>query len=164
MSDDEYGGGGGRDDFDFDGPGYAEGQFADDAYDLLAAETEGAAEDGVDATQVNGVNGVEHDQEMANGEEQPVPASGAGMAGERQPNKDRITTPYLTKYERARILGTRALQISMNAPVLVPLDGETDALQIAIKELSQRKIPLIIRRYLPDGSFEDWSVSELITD
>jgi len=53
---------------------------------------------------------------------------------------------------------------SMNAPVLVPLDGETDALQIAIKELSQRKIPLIIRRYLPDGSFEDWSVSELISE
>jgi len=70
----------------------------------------------------------------------------------------------LTKYERARILGTRALQISMNAPILVPLDGETDALQIAIKELSQRKIPLVIRRYLPDGSFEDWSVSELISD
>ena len=54
--------------------------------------------------------------------------------------------------------------VSMNAPVLVPLDGETDALQIAIKELSQRKIPLVIRRYLPDGSFEDWSVSELISD
>jgi DNA-directed RNA polymerases I, II, and III subunit RPABC2 len=53
---------------------------------------------------------------------------------------------------------------SMNAPVLVPLDGETDALQIAIKELSQRKIPLIIRRFLPDGSFEDWSVSELISE
>ncbi|KIP10105.1 hypothetical protein PHLGIDRAFT_273104 [Phlebiopsis gigantea 11061_1 CR5-6] len=91
-------------------------------------------------------------------------AAGAGLAGERQANKVRVTTPYLTKYERARVLGTRALQISMNAPVLVPLDGETDALQIAIKELSQRKIPLIIRRYLPDGSFEDWSVSELITD
>jgi len=83
---------------------------------------------------------------------------------EPQPNKVRITTPYLTKYERARVLGTRALQISMNAPVLVPLDGETDALQIAIKELSQRKIPLIIRRFLPDGSFEDWSVSELISE
>ena len=56
----------------------------------------------------------------------------------------------------------------MNAPVLVPLDGETDALQIAIKELSQRKIPLIIRRYLPDGSFEgflhDWDVSMLTED
>ena len=52
----------------------------------------------------------------------------------------------------------------MNAPILVPLEGETDPLEIATKELSQRKIPLIIRRYLPDGSFEDWSVSELITD
>ncbi|KAF8578754.1 RNA polymerase Rpb6 [Ramaria rubella] len=83
---------------------------------------------------------------------------------ERKPNKVRVTTPYLTKYERARVLGTRALQISMNAPVLVPLDGESDALQIAIKELSQGKTPLIIRRYLPDGSFEDWSVSELISE
>jgi len=33
------------------------------------------------------------------------------IAGERQPNKERVTTPYLTKYERARVLGTRALQI-----------------------------------------------------
>jgi DNA-directed RNA polymerases I, II, and III subunit RPABC2 len=52
----------------------------------------------------------------------------------------------------------------MNAPVLVPTDGETDPLQIAIKELAQRKIPLIIRRFLPDGSFEDWSVAELISE
>lgn len=39
----------------------------------------------------------------------------------------------------------------MNAPVLVDLEGETDPLQIAIKELNQKKIPLIVRRYLPDG-------------
>ena len=72
----------------------------------------------------------------------------------------------------------------MNAPVLVPLEnGESDPLDIALKELSQNKIPLIVRRFLPDGSFEDWqcvvlvwsvsnfvftfpifSVSELITD
>lgn len=38
-------------------------------------------------------------------------SGGAGLRGERQPNKERITTPYLTKYERARVLGTRALQI-----------------------------------------------------
>lgn len=144
---------------------------------------DGAALTGEEAeAQVNGVNGIDHDQEMAHVEETQESGAGAGLAGERQPNKVRVTTPYLTKYERARILGTRALQIrcrliviarlsytesfliSMNAPVLVPLDGETDALQIAIKELSQRKIPLIIRRYLPDGSFEDWSVSELISD
>jgi DNA-directed RNA polymerase I, II, and III subunit RPABC2 len=87
------------------------------------------------------------------------------------PNDQRNTTPFMTKYEKARILGTRALQIrwvfgsratteavrcadrvrSMNAPVLVDLEGETDPLQIAIKELREKKIPLIVRRYLPDG-------------
>lgn len=62
-----------------------------------------------------GVNGAEHDQEMANGEasqpQQDPSTSGAGMRGEREANKVRVTTPYLTKYERARVLGTRALQI-----------------------------------------------------
>lgn len=74
----------------------------------------------------------------------------------------RITTPFMTKYERARVLGTRALQISMCAPIMVELENETDPLQIAMKELKAKKIPLIIRRYLPDGSFEDWSIDELI--
>lgn len=152
---------------------------------MLAEPQDGVEEGQADESQMNGIeglNGAEHDHDMVNGsapqEQQSAPQ--AGLTGERQPNKVRVTTPYLTKYERARILGTRALQIrhvwchtpptealtrhSMNAPILVPLDGETDALQIAIKELSQRKIPLVIRRYLPDGSFEDWSVSELISD
>ncbi|KAF7784054.1 hypothetical protein Agabi119p4_219 [Agaricus bisporus var. burnettii] len=158
MSDDGFDGGAVADDYDYGG-GYQEETFEEN-YDILGQEQEGEGAEG-EETQANGVSGAE-DQPMANGEE--VAPNVAVTTGERQPNKVRITTPYLTKYERARILGTRALQISMNAPVLVPLDGETDALQIAIKELSQRKIPLIIRRYLPDGSFEDWSVSELITD
>lgn len=58
-------------------------------------------------------------------------------ANEQTPreNTKRITTPYMTKYERARVLGTRALQIAMCAPVMVELEGETDPLQIAMKEL-----------------------------
>uniref|UniRef100_A0A0K0G3U4 RPB6 homolog n=1 Tax=Strongyloides venezuelensis TaxID=75913 RepID=A0A0K0G3U4_STRVS len=74
---------------------------------------------------------------------------------------EKITTPFMTKYERARILGTRALQIALGAPVMVELEGETDPLEIARKELKEQKIPIIIRRYLPDGSFEDWGVDEL---
>eukprot|EP00656_Telonema_subtile_P003283 TRINITY_DN114_c0_g1_i1.p1 TRINITY_DN114_c0_g1~~TRINITY_DN114_c0_g1_i1.p1 ORF type:complete len:125 (+),score=30.38 TRINITY_DN114_c0_g1_i1:176-550(+) len=74
----------------------------------------------------------------------------------------RNTTRYMTKYERARVLGTRALQISMGAPVMVSLQGETDPLDIANKELKKKKIPLMVRRYLPDGSYEDWGVDELI--
>ncbi|KAL8759071.1 MAG: hypothetical protein Q9199_001025 [Rusavskia elegans] len=60
------------------------------------------------------------------------------------PKDQRSTTPYMTKYERARVLGTRALQISMNAPVLVDIEGATDPLQIAIKELKEKKIPLVV--------------------
>jgi DNA-directed RNA polymerase I, II, and III subunit RPABC2 len=176
MSDDGYDGGGAGDDYGYDGPGYTDNAF-DDGYDLLAnqdGDPNGTGEDGLTAPggeigheDVGGT--AQYDQEMANGTADAQPGQQTQsqqrvQEAERVPNKDRVTTPYLTKYERARILGTRALQISMNAPILVPLDGETDALQIAIKELSQRKIPLVIRRYLPDGSFEDWAVSELITD
>jgi DNA-directed RNA polymerase I, II, and III subunit RPABC2 len=85
-------------------------------------------------------------------------STGIGRARARN---ERVTTPYLTKYERGRILGTRALQISDNAPIMVPLDGETDPYTIAYKELVQRVIPFCVRRYLPDGSYEDWALTEL---
>ena len=42
--------------------------------------------------------------------------------------------------------------------------GETDPLKIANKELRDRKIPLVVRRYLPDGSYEDWPIRDLIID
>ncbi|CAO3673111.1 unnamed protein product [Umbelopsis ramanniana] len=79
-------------------------------------------------------------------------------------SKERVTTPYMTKYERARVLGTRALQISLNAPVMIELNGESDPLVIAMKELREKKIPLIVRRFLPDNSYEDWHVKDLIVE
>lgn len=80
-------------------------------------------------------------------------------------NTERITSHFLTKYERARILGTRALQLSKNAPPMVmPDSGETDPYKLAEYELSRGKIPFIIRRYLPDHTYEDWPVSELTYD
>ena len=81
-----------------------------------------------------------------------------------RPPEQRITTPYLTKYERARILGTRATQISHNAPVLVDLEGEYDPLAIAEKELRELAIPMTIRRYLPDNTYEEWQLNELEVD
>jgi DNA-directed RNA polymerase I, II, and III subunit RPABC2 len=83
---------------------------------LLAETTEGAEEAQGEETQMNGVeglNGAELDHDMVAGSapHEPSIAPPTGLSGERQPNKVRVTTPYLTKYERARILGTRALQI-----------------------------------------------------
>ncbi|XP_039794187.1 DNA-directed RNA polymerases II, IV and V subunit 6A-like [Panicum virgatum] len=101
-----------------------------------------------------------------NNEDAPDDVVGAEVEDKEQEKKarERKTSKYMTKYERARILGTRALQISMNAPVMVELEGETDPLEIAMKELRARKIPFTIRRYLPDGSYEDWGVDELIVE
>mmetsp|Transcript_18755 Transcript_18755/g.23266 ORF Transcript_18755/g.23266 Transcript_18755/m.23266 type:complete len:146 (-) Transcript_18755:347-784(-) len=145
MSDDEDPSGGG-----FDNAG---GAFNDDEDEnLLTSETHGHNDD--EDLDVTG----EHDGEAAGNNQQQESGTAADSA------KERITTKYLTKYERARVLGTRALQISMNAPVMVDLEGETDPLKIAMKELRERKIPIIIRRYLPDGSYEDWSIDELIVD
>ncbi|XVF12458.1 hypothetical protein REPUB_Repub08aG0120300 [Reevesia pubescens] len=110
--------------------------------------------------------GAEEDLENINNEDVPVEPTETEEK-EDQDAKDkttRKTSKYMTKYERARILGTRALQISMNAPVMVELEGETDPLEIAMKELRERKIPFTIRRYLPDGSYEDWGVDELIVE
>mmetsp|Transcript_34416 Transcript_34416/g.67280 ORF Transcript_34416/g.67280 Transcript_34416/m.67280 type:complete len:136 (-) Transcript_34416:635-1042(-) len=76
----------------------------------------------------------------------------------------RTTLPFLTKYEKARVLGARALQISMGAPLMIEIEGETDALDIAAKELLKRTIPITIRRYLPNGTFEDWDLDELVIE
>uniref|UniRef100_A0A3B5KPZ4 DNA-directed RNA polymerases I, II, and III subunit RPABC2 n=2 Tax=Takifugu rubripes TaxID=31033 RepID=A0A3B5KPZ4_TAKRU len=110
-----------------------------------------------DAEEDEGLDDLENVEDEDQENVQILPA-GEGQ----QANQKRITTPYMTKYERARVLGTRALQIAMCAPVMVELEGETDPLQIAMKELKSRKIPIIIRRYLPDGSYEDWGCDELI--
>ncbi|KAI8006325.1 DNA-directed RNA polymerases II and V subunit 6B [Camellia lanceoleosa] len=110
--------------------------------------------------------GVEEELDNNSTDDVPDPllAENEEKQGQETGERLRKTSKYMTKYERARILGTRALQISMNAPVMVELEGETDPLEIAMKELRQRKIPFTIRRYLPDGSYEDWGVDELIVE
>ena len=157
MSDDEDPIGG---DSGFDNAG---GTYDDEVFhphDNTAADGNTGGEnsgDGLDVTgeHMNQDDGDEPDLELLH--------AGSGTHQSVAP-QERITTRYLTKYERARVLGTRALQISMNAPVMVDLEGETDPLKIAQKELRERKIPIVIRRYLPDGSHEDWGIDELIVD
>jgi DNA-directed RNA polymerase subunit K len=66
------------------------------------------------------------------------------------------TINEFTKYERARIIGARALQISMDAPILLKLTNEEieglnyDSLKIAQKELDDGVLPISINRPLPE--------------
>jgi DNA-directed RNA polymerase I, II, and III subunit RPABC2 len=58
----------------------------------------------------------------------------------------------LSKFEKVRIIGQRAEQISLGAPIMVDINGLTDALSIAEKEFAEKKIPFIIERTYPDGT------------
>ena len=72
------------------------------------------------------------------------------------------TIPYLTKYERARVLGQRAKQIEYGATPFVKVgENVIEPHIIAELELEQKKIPFIIRRPLPNGSFEYWNLKDL---
>jgi DNA-directed RNA polymerase I, II, and III subunit RPABC2 len=67
-----------------------------------------------------------------------------------------IGPPTLTRFEKARILGARALQLSLGAPpfIAVPKDVAT-SLDLAYAELEKRVIPITIRRVLPNGDFQN---------
>jgi DNA-directed RNA polymerase subunit K/omega len=72
------------------------------------------------------------------------------------------TIPFLTKYEKARVLGQRAKQIESGAKPFVSVpENVIDGYIIAELELQQKKIPFIIRRPLPGGAFEYWSLKDL---
>ena len=64
--------------------------------------------------------------------------------------------PMLTRFEKARIMGARALQLSLGAPpfISVPKDTST-SLEIAMEELNVRLIPIVIRRVLPNGDYQN---------
>jgi len=72
------------------------------------------------------------------------------------------TIPYLTKYERARILGQRAKQIETGAKPFVNVsENIIDSYTIAELELKEKKIPFIIKRPIPGGGFEYWNIRDL---
>lgn len=67
-----------------------------------------------------------------------------------------IGPPKLTRFEKARVVGARALQISMGAPILVePSENFSSPIDIALKELEASILPITIRRTLPDGTYQD---------
>jgi len=69
--------------------------------------------------------------------------------------------PTLTRFERARIMGARALQLSLGAPVFIEIPkNATSSLEIAMDELKQRVIPIVIKRTLPNGDYQHLSLDQ----
>ena len=70
------------------------------------------------------------------------------------------TVPFLNKFEKARLLGLRIQQLSAGAQPKINTDGFTSIHEIVEEELIQRKIPLMIKRNLPNGESEEWKLEE----
>ena len=67
-----------------------------------------------------------------------------------------IGPPMLTRFEKARIMGARALQLSLGAPVFIEIPkNAATSLEIAMEELKQKVIPIVIKRTLPNGDYQN---------
>jgi len=76
-----------------------------------------------------------------------------------------IGPPKLTRFEKARIVGARSLQISMGARILVDVsEGCSSAIDIALKGLDAGRLPMTIRRTLPDDTYQDIPLKWLINE
>jgi DNA-directed RNA polymerase subunit K/omega len=82
-----------------------------------------------------------------------------------QHQKVSVGPPKITRFEKARIVGARALQISMGAPILIEVDTQLSSpIQIALKELDEGILPMTVRRTLPSGAFQDIPLKWLLTE
>ncbi len=73
------------------------------------------------------------------------------------------TYPFLTLYEKTKIIGLRANQISKGSvPFITVPEHITNVKDIARLELEQKRIPFIIKRPLPDGTFEYWRLADMM--
>jgi DNA-directed RNA polymerase I, II, and III subunit RPABC2 len=79
----------------------------------------------------------------------------------RVPDDERISLPYLTKYEKVNLIGTRAKQISDGSDIYVISKNVKTAVDISKLELEYKRQPFKIKRIMPDGRYEIWSLNEL---
>ena len=90
-----------------------------------------------------------------------VPPSFTNADGQSDPKHRSV--PYLTQFEKTKILGFRTNQLSQGArPYIAVPQHITDIREIARMELEARRLPIILKRPMPDGTFEKWRLSDLL--
>jgi DNA-directed RNA polymerase I, II, and III subunit RPABC2 len=90
-----------------------------------------------------------------------VPPSFLNADGQADPKHRSV--PFLTQFEKTKILGFRTNQLSQGARAFIAVPAHvTDLREIARMELEARRLPFIIKRPMPDGTFEKWRLSDLL--
>jgi len=78
-------------------------------------------------------------------------------------DKQHTTYPFLTMYERTKVLSLRASQLAHGAPPFIEVpEFLTDVYEIAKAELEAKRLPFIMKRPLPDGTYEYWRLADLM--
>jgi DNA-directed RNA polymerase I, II, and III subunit RPABC2 len=73
-----------------------------------------------------------------------------------QGSKVLIGPPWLTRFEKARITGSRSLQLSLGAPPMIKVPEQAkSSIMLAVEEIEQKALPISIRRILPNGVYQD---------
>lgn len=90
-----------------------------------------------------------------------VPPSFLNADGQADPKHRSV--PFLTQFEKTKVLGFRTNQLSQGARPYIAVPAHvTDLREIAKMELDARRLPFILKRPMPDGSFEKWRLSDLL--
>jgi len=140
-----------------------EGVYTYDAYDPNNKVNDEIVEDLVDDANMNDVSQQESLKVASQIEESnKFQVIDYSEALDKANNAKKTTIPIMSKFERAKIIGYRATQISKGSPALIDVKNISDPYEIAEKELSEKKTPIIIRRTLPDNTYEDWKVEEFL--
>jgi len=85
------------------------------------------------------------------------------VPGGEKADSNHRTYPFLTNFEKTKIIGLRANQISKGSVPFVSVPKHiTDVRDIARLELEQKRLPFIIKRPLPNGQFEYWRLTDLL--
>jgi DNA-directed RNA polymerase I, II, and III subunit RPABC2 len=99
----------------------------------------------------------------AESKDEDTPVVDAGFRDFKTVDSKHKTYPFLNQYERTKVISYRASQICNGAkPYIVVPEGVTEAHKIAQMELEAKKLPFIVKRPLPDGTFEVWRLADLV--
>ena len=144
----------------------------------MADEYEDTGEDYDDGVAFEDDNGDEVDIADATVEAGPKPSSETQILLQHHPEiwvdyadtiqqkldkKERVCYPFLTQFEKTKVLSFRASQLAQGSkPYIAVPDDVTDVYTIAKMELKERRLPFIIKRPLPDGDYEYWRITELL--
>jgi DNA-directed RNA polymerase I, II, and III subunit RPABC2 len=136
----------------------------DDAQEEALIAVEDEEEEGYEEVEEDDLDDIEDDENTINiSDNHKFEIVSKDKTYERIESRKRICSPMMSTHELTKIIGIRAQQLSCGMNPMINVSPDImDTKFIAIQELLQKKMPLILRRFLPNDLYEDWRIEDLI--